>query len=180
MPEQRIVSVAAPTAAGTRVGGIARSLVSESAVYGVILVSAMVIVTGQKSDASLDVFLKVLGTVLVFWIAHVFAEVVAGYGAVAGADSVSARTLVAHGVRRSWGLLAAALIPLGVILLGSVGVLSDDAAVWTALWLDVVLLGGLGYLAVARRSRRQGPRLVGALITAALGVAIMLLKVFIH
>ncbi|AMB59449.1 hypothetical protein [Microterricola viridarii] len=166
--------------AESRMHGIARSLVSESAVYGVILVSAMVIVTGQKSDASLDVFLKVLGTVLVFWIAHVFAEVVAGYGASDGADSVSPGKLLRHGVQRSWGLLAAALIPLAVILLGTAGVLSDDAAVWTALWIDVVLLGGLGYLAVARRTPRHAPRLLGALLTAALGGAIMLLKVFIH
>jgi hypothetical protein len=157
-------------------------VVSESAVYGVILVSAMVIVTGvgQKSDASLDVFLKVLGTVLVFWLAHVFADVVAGFGAGDGDDSVSVRRLIAHGVQNSWGLLAAALIPLTVILLGALGVLSDDAAVWTALWVDVVLLGALGYLAVARRTRRHAPRLIGALLTAGLGVAIMMLKAFIH
>lgn len=172
--------VLARPADGARVSGLARSVVSESAVYGVILVSAMVIVTGQDSEASLDVFLKVLGTVIVFWIAHVFADVVAGYGASAADESVSPRRLVAHGVRHSWGLLAAALLPLSMILLGAVGVLSDDAAVWTALWLDVVLLGGLGYLAVARRTGRHAPRLVGALLTAALGVAIMALKVFIH
>lgn len=160
--------------------GFARSVVSESAVYGVILVSAMVIVTGQKSDASLDVFLKVLGTVLVFWIAHVFADVVAGFGASDAEDSVSVRKLIAHGVQNSWGLLAAALIPLCVILLGAIGVLSDDAAVWAALSIDVVLLGVLGYLAVARRTRRQGPRIGGALLTAGLGVAIMLMKAFIH
>ncbi|PPL19957.1 hypothetical protein [Microterricola pindariensis] len=164
----------------TGVRGFARSVVTESAVYGVILVSAMVIVTGQKSDASIDVFLKVLGTVIVFWIAHIFAEVVGGFGATGGDDAVSVRKLIAHGVQRSWGLLAAALIPLGVILLGTVGVLSDDAAVWAALWVDVVLLGVLGYLAVARRTRRQAPRVVGALLTAALGVGIMLLKAFIH
>ena len=178
--EQASVSHPAERAASGSLREIARMMVSESAVYGVILVSAMLIVTGQKSDASLDVFLKVLGTVVIFWIAHVFADVVGGFGASQGDDSVSVRKLIRHGVHNSWGMLAAALIPLCVVLLGAVGVLSDDTAVWTALWVDVVLLGVLGYLAVARRTRRQAPRVIGALLTAGLGLAIMVMKAFIH
>ncbi|HQI65994.1 MAG TPA: hypothetical protein PLJ54_06425 [Rhodoglobus sp.] len=156
-----------------------RAVLSESAIYGVILVSALIIVTGQKSDTSWDTFLKVLGTILVFWVAHVFAVVVSNLGLAVGGDK-SFGALLLYGVRHSSGLLLGALIPLLVILLGAVGVLSDDTAVWAALWIDAVLLGVIGYLAVARMTPKPWARAVGAAVTALLGVVIMLMKVLIH
>lgn len=167
-----VVAETVPPANGFRI-------LSESAVYGVVLVSALIIVTGQNSDASLDVFLKVLGTVIVFWVAHVFAAVVATLGD-APAGKYALRMVVSHAVKESTGLLLAALVPLSVILLGTIGLISDDMAVWAALSVDVVLLALLGYLGVARWSPRLVVRLAGAGITALLGVAIMLMKVFIH
>lgn len=156
-----------------------RSLLSESAVYGVILVSSLIIVTGEKSDASVEVLLRVLGTVIVFWIAHVFAAFIADIGGSA-ASGDSAWSILQHGVQHSMGLLVAALVPLAVIFLGALGILSHDTAVWTALWVDVGLLAFLGFIAVARRTKLWLPRLGGAAGAALLGIAIMALKAFIH
>jgi len=143
-------------------------VLSETAIYGVMLVSALVIVTSQRSETTWDALLKVLVSVLVFWVAHVFATVVSHLGVAVNGDK-SFGALIRYGMRHSSGLLVAALVPLIVLLL-----------VWTALWVDVVLLGGLGYLAVARVTRVSWARFVGAGTTALLGVAIMVLKALIH
>lgn len=156
-----------------------RTVLSESAVYGVILVSALIIVTGQHSDTSWDTFLKVLGTVIVFWIAHVFAGVVSNLGMTIDGDK-SFGALLLYAVRHSSGLLLGALIPLLIILLGAAGVIEDDTAVWAALWIDAALLGVIGYLAVARMTTKPWARAVGAIVTALLGVAIMVMKALIH
>lgn len=156
-----------------------RAVLSESAIYGVILVSALIIVTGQKSDTSWETFLRVLGTVIVFWIAHVFALVVSHLGRTVDGDK-SFGALLRYALVHSSGLLLGALIPLSVILLGVVGLVTDDTAVWAALWIDVALLGVIGYAAVARMTKDTWARVAGSAVTVALGVAIMLMKALIH
>jgi hypothetical protein len=156
-----------------------RSVVSESMIYGVLLVSALIIVTGQKSDTSWDTFVAVGVTIVVFWIAHVFAAVVSNLGRETGRE-LPLGTIVLNGMRHTSGLLWGALIPLFVILLGAAGVLTDEVAVWTALWIDAVLLGLIGYVTLARVTPKRWARALGAAATMALGVAIMALKAFIH
>lgn len=148
--------------------------------YGVILVSGMIIVTGDKSDASWDVFLRVLGTVLVFWAAHVYAGTVAELGAGVGEHRHGFAAALTTALRDSLGLLLAACLPLIVLLFGAAGVIADDQAVWGALWVDVVVLAILGYLGVARWSATLWVRLIGAAITAALGAVVVVLKTLIH
>lgn len=152
---------------------------SESAIYGLLLVSALLIITGRYADTSWAVFLKVLGTVIVFCIAHIFAHVVAQLGD-ASQGTLALSKVFRHAFDRSIGMLGIALIPLAFILLGALNVLSDETAVWLALIVDTVLMAGLGYLGIARWSPRQPIRLLGAAVTALLGVIIILMKALIH
>lgn len=48
------------------------------------------------------------------------------------------------------------------------------------LWLDVVILGVIGFAAVARMTTNPRARALGAVLTLLLGVLIMLMKVLIH
>ncbi len=154
-------------------------MLSESAIYGVLLVSAMIIATGQKADTSWETLLGVVGTVLVFWVAHTFAIIVSHLGRIVdGGKSIGA--LVQFGVRQSSGMLAVAIIPLSVIVLGAAGVLEANTAVWIALWIDVALLGVLGYTAVARGTTNGWARAAGGATTAVLGIVIVVLKVLVH
>lgn len=171
-------------------------IVTESAIYGLILVSALLIVVGRGEQSSWETFIKVLGTVLVFWVAHVFAHVVAQLsagrsnspGAVSGDASVgeepvrlgAVRRAFSHAFAHSAGLLLAAVVPLVIILAGVLTFISGETATWTALWVDVALLGVLGFLGAGGWTRRLGLRLAAGTITALLGVSIMLLKAFIH
>ena len=151
---------------------------SEEAIYGLILVSGMIVVSYGLVGTSINAFITVVVTVVVFFAAHVFSGTLARLAASDGAAGVwpSVRASVQH----SSGMLLAALPPLVVLLLGTARLIPDDTAIWAALLLDVALLAVLGWLIVARWTTRFWPRLLSAVITAAFGRVLVALKAFIH
>lgn len=177
-------------------------VVSADAIYGTILFAALIAAaSGQGStdgegdgipgDASLhgialqfgdtaidrgavlDTLLVAGVTLIVFWLAHVYAHTIAGHAA---ANSV--RTALAHALETSSGMLIAAIPSTTVLLLGVAGLLPDSAD-WS-LVLAVVVLGVLGWLSFAERGTGIGGRIVGAIVSALLGLALMILKVAVH
>jgi hypothetical protein len=155
------------------------TFVTEESVYGVILVSGMIVVSGGHGASAWQVFWTVVGTVIVFWAAHVYAGTVAHHGLdhdrVVGLGEAFRTAL-----RRSLGLLASALIPSVILLLGATRAIPDAYAIWTALWAGVVVLAVLGWIAFARRGASWPMRLAGSLGTAAFGVAMIVMKALIH
>lgn len=153
--------------------------VTESSVYGTILVSGMIVVAGGYGATSWQTFLGVIGTVIVFWAAHVYAGALVEYG-VNKAEDPSLGTAVRISLRHSLGFLTSAVPPSIVLLLGALRAVPDDVAVWTALWLGVLILGTLGYSAFALRGSPVPIRILGCVGTAGLGIAMILLKVVVH
>jgi hypothetical protein len=158
---------------------IRASFATEQAVYGVILVSGMIVVAGMHRATSLQVLLTVVVTVLVFWIAHVYAGTVAHHGLYEHRER-SLGDAFRMAVERSWGLLGSALIPCVILLLGTTRVVPDDVAIWSALWAGTVVLGVLGYVAFTRRGAPIVGRIIGALSTAAFGLVMVVLKAVVH
>lgn len=155
----------------------ARILMSEEAIYGLILVSGMVVVSGISVGTSINAFVTVLITVVVFYLAHVYAGTLGRLAATDGRATL--RASLAASARQSAGMLLASVPPLLVLLFGAVGVLEENVAIWSALIINTVLLGGLGWFAVARWSSSWLARIAGAVITAGFGGVLILLKAFI-
>lgn len=147
--------------------------------YGVILVAGMIVVTGADNATAWSVFLAVVGTVLVFWAAHVYAGTVARHG-FGDDDVMGLRKSFGGALHHSWGLLVSALIPACILLLGATHAVSDPVAIWLALWTCVAVLAVLGYVAFTRRSSPWWVRVLGALVTAGFGVLMILLKAALH
>ncbi|MGX5769799.1 hypothetical protein ACWKWN_03500 [Microbacterium trichothecenolyticum] len=156
---------------------VARILMSEEAIYGLILVSGMIVVSGVSVGTSVNALVTVLLTVIVFYLAHVYAGTLGRLAATDGHAGL--RASLASSAKQSSGMLVASAPPLLALLLGSVGVLDDYVAIWSALIIDTVLLGVLGWFAVARWSTSLLPRVTGAVLTAAFGGVLILLKAFI-
>ncbi|WP_292846380.1 hypothetical protein [Microbacterium sp.] len=156
---------------------VARILMSEEAVYGLILVSGMIVVSNSVVGTSANALLSVVITVIVFFAAHVYAGTLARLAADEHSDL---RSSVAAAARHSEGLLLVALLPIAVLLLGVTHLIDDEVAIWAALLVDTVVLGALGWIAVAKWTPRFWPRLASALITAAFGLVITALKAVIH
>ena len=149
--------------------------------YGNILVSGMIVVAGTHGATAWNVLITVIGTVLVFWAAHVYAGTLSLH--VIGEGEGEAHPL-AHSfrlaLRRSFGMLIAALLPSLVLLFGTLRVIDDQVALWVALWLGVGILGVIGYMVYARRGSSLPVRLLGALVSAGFGIVMVLLKAFAH
>jgi hypothetical protein len=77
-------------------------------------------------------------------------------------------------------MLGVAVVPVVVLALGVTDVLDDADAVWLALYVDVALLGAVGWWITATRSPSFWVRAGGALLTGAFGGILILLKALIH
>lgn len=157
-----------------------RRIATESAVYGVVLVASLVAVAGA---VNWDVIVKVSATVVVFWAAHVYVGMVAHLddqqdsgGLVLARIRAAARVAVLH----SWGMLVAPVLPLAVLLLGHIGLLSEQQAVLACSWLCVALLGVLGYVKATPWTTSLWVRLASGVTIALLGIVLVLLKMWVH
>jgi hypothetical protein len=148
---------------GERLGGF---------IYGTILVLA-VIVAGAKAfeHEAGHIAGLVAVTVVVFWLAHVYADALAHAVAYDQHLSLADLRRIAH---REASMLEAAVPPLLALLLGAVGIVSTTLAVWVAFGLGLVVLcaegitfarvehmGRLGTLAVVAANLGLGVALVG-------------------
>ena len=117
-----------------------------------------------------------LVTVLVFWLAHAYADVLA--------DSVggqrSTRSRVAAVLSEEWPMVQSAALPVLALMAGAVGLVSDDASEWIALGLGVATLFFWGVRAGRGERLGRGRVLLAGAVSASFGLMIVLLKVAIH
>ncbi|WP_203581343.1 hypothetical protein [Microbacterium hibisci] len=157
---------------------VGRILMSEEAIYGLILVSGMIVVSGSAQGTSWEALVTVAVTVIVFFAAHVFAGTLGRLAATDGQAGL--RASLRASAHQSGGMLLASVPPLVILLLGATRVVDDSSALWAALIVNTLLLGALGWIAVARWSTHWLPRILSAIITAAFGGVLILLKAVIH
>lgn len=163
--------------AGTRgARGFLSAYSGEHGIYGVVLVTALI---GAEIDADtdLDVILFVLGTVGVFWLAHIYAAVVASR---AHRPVPPLHVGIRDGIRHSAGMGVAMLIPVLLLGTGTMGILDEWTAYYLALGSGVVILALIGY-ANARRNGATWPwRLLGVATTTLLGLIVIGLSILVH
>ncbi|MFK4834277.1 hypothetical protein ACI3KY_00950 [Microbacterium sp. ZW T2_14] len=148
----------------------------EHAVYGLVLVTALVAV-GWEEDTDFEVLLFVFGTVIVFWLAHIYAAVVASR---AERPAKPLAAAVRDGARHSSGMLVAMLVPAALLLLGALGLVEEYTAYFLALGSGIVLLAVIGYANAARNGSSWPWRIAGLLATTLLGVLVIGLSILAH
>jgi hypothetical protein len=148
------------------------------AIYGLILATSVIAVSREydSSDAA-SVGVAVLITGIVFWLAHVYARVLAG--SVTHQRRLS-RSEVRAALRHDWPLVEVT-VPLVLILaLGVIDVVPDKTAILAATLAALVELAAAGTYA----ARVSGAGLVGTVVSAViavtLGSAVVLLKALVH
>jgi hypothetical protein len=149
-----------------------------AAVYGQILTIAVVAALSEDPKASAgEILLSVVLTMLVFWLAHGYAEAVAER--LDRPDPLTWREVRAILWQESPVMRAAvpALIALG---LGWAGAFSTPIAANLAIAFGVAALFGWGLL-ISRRSRLSPLATAGAVVVnGGFGLAIVALKVIVH
>ncbi|NQX26296.1 hypothetical protein HQQ81_02895 [Microbacteriaceae bacterium VKM Ac-2854] len=150
---------------------------TEQAIYGTVLVSALIAV-GWNDETDFDVLVFMWGTVGVFWLAHIYAGAVSRMHGDDPPDGILRASLGA--ARHSSGMVLSMVLPSVLLLMATVGWLDEYVAYYLALWSGVVILGVLGYHGASRRERPLGLRLIGAIVTATLGLVIIWLSALVH
>jgi hypothetical protein len=147
------------------------------AIYGQILSLAVVASLSEDSGISAGEMLgSVAATMLVFWIAHAYSEVIARR--VQRSIPLTGRALLAT-ISNEWPIAEAALPPMVGLLLGAIGLVSRDTAVAVALTLGVAALFAWG-VAIGRGAQRSWPRtLAAAGISTIFGLVIIGLKIVV-
>jgi hypothetical protein len=147
------------------------------AIYGTIL-SMAVISTASKDPSIGTVMIAVwaAATAFVFFLAHVYADIVAaGF-----ARPSEARELARSTVRKQWPLVQGSLIPAAAMLLAPLGIVSDENATYAAVYVGVVVLFLAGLLIGARENLGWIRMLTIGVINAFIGMLIVGLKIFVH
>jgi hypothetical protein len=145
------------------------------AIYGTIVATAVVAASAHDQRPGL-ILAATVATLLVFWIAHVYAEVLANGLRQAGLDLKVVPAIIA----RELSMLAAPALSVLFLLLGALGLLGEGFAVRLALWSGVAQLVGWGIDVGRRLGRSWLVALLGGVVNGVLGVVIVLLEVLLH
>ena len=148
------------------------------AIYGYILATSLVAAFSEDDDLSTtEVAVSVFVTGLVFWLAHVYASLL---GERYAAGRRLTRSEIGAEFYAEWPLVQAFIPSIAVLLLGTIGLLSDDTAVWLAIAVGLAALL-LWSLEIGRRERLSPLELaLMALVNGLFGAAVVVLKVVVH
>jgi hypothetical protein len=147
------------------------------AIYGLILATSVIAVSRQYTHDAGVTAITVVVTASVFWLAHVYAGVLA--------SGLQLRHMprwdeVRHIFDEQWPLVQAGILPTAILVLGPVGILEDDTAQTAAIAACLVELGAIGLL-VARAAGARGILVaVSGAISLSFGVVVIVLKILVH
>jgi hypothetical protein len=149
-----------------------------NAIYGLILATSVIAVSREYTGDNAGITaVTVIVTAGVFWLAHVYAEVLA--------LEVDERHVPTPGeirrvLAREWPMVQAGVLPTLVLLLGPLDVVPDTSAQDAALAVCLVELGLTGVAAARSAGARGAVVVVSGAVALSLGVAVTLLKVLVH
>jgi hypothetical protein len=147
-------------------------------IYGTVLATSLVAgFSEDPENTELEIAITVLVTSLVFWLAHVHAELFAErYVAGRPLERAEMRARL----RGEWPMVHGSFPAVAILLLGTIGVLSRDSAETLAIVAGVAALIALG-IAIGLKEHLSTLKLIGVtLLNAFYGVVIVILKVLVH
>jgi hypothetical protein len=148
----------------------------EGAITGTVVCAAAIAYGAGHVNSTAELCLAILGTVLVYWLAHLHAITVGSSLTHRHHPVVAFR----HAVAATAPILGASILPLVVLLVSRLLGAELRQAAWMALVATVALLATYSYLAGARGGLGTGGRIASACAGAGLGILVALLKVALH
>jgi hypothetical protein len=146
-----------------------------SAIYGTIVATAVIAATAGREPPGF-ILAATAATLAVFWLAHVYAEVLDHQLGQARFDLRVVPAIMA----RELSMVAAPAVSILFLLLGMLGLLDEGLAVDLALWTGVAQLVGWAIEAGRRQGRSRPAMLLGGVVNGAFGVVIIGLEALLH
>ena len=145
------------------------------AVYGTIVATAVIAATAEHEAPGL-ILAATVATLLVFWLAHVYADFLDSGLRQARFDPKVLPAIMT----RELSMLAAPGLSILFLLLGSLGLFDEGLAVRLALWNGVAQLVRWGIEVGRRRGQAWPGVLLTGLVNGVLGAVIVVLEVLLH
>lgn len=147
------------------------------AIYGLILVGALMAAESYKNGSHFDVLLSAAITSVVYWLAHAYSLALGRR--IERSEALSARSML-DGLSDSASVLKGAMMPLLGLLVGWGAGASSQTAIDIALWSTVGMLVGLELIAGVRAKQRPLELLLSCCVGAGMGAAVLALKSLLH
>jgi hypothetical protein len=147
-------------------------------IYGTVLATSLVAAFSEDEDYDeVAVAIAVFVTTLVFWLAHVHAELFAERYA---AKRPLERSEIVSRLRDQWSMVSATFPAVIIMLLAALGLFSRLWAERLAIGFGVGALIALG-LEIGRREHLSTARLIGVTaLNGFFGVVLVVLKILVH
>ena len=148
----------------------------EGAITGTVVCAAAIAYAAGHVDSTLELSAAILGTVAVYWLAHLHAMTL-------GSSLTHRHHPVAafrHALTATAPIVGASVLPLVVLLVSRLAGVELRTAAWVALIATIGLLTCYSYVAGARGGLELGGRIASACAGAGLGVLVALLKLGLH
>jgi membrane protein YqaA with SNARE-associated domain len=150
-------------------------------IYGTLVAAALLATEAAGSATVLAMVGTILGTLIVYWLAHVYADVIARQALSEGEDPHRlTMRIVVEALTQELGVIIGGALLVVVLVVVDLAGAGRSAAVDAAQLCSIAQLVAWGVFAARRAHLRPVSVVLYALVSAALGVLIGLLKVALH
>lgn len=146
-------------------------------IYGLIVIGALLAAESYSHRTYPEVLGSLALTIVVYWVAHAYSTALGHRLRVGG--SLTLRSLIA-GLLHDRSVLVGAIAPLLALLFCLAGGVRIGAALTAAVWSVVASLLALEVLAGVRAKAAAREMLLDAFVGAALGVAVLGMRLLLH
>jgi hypothetical protein len=143
-----------------------------SAILGTVVGLSAMVAAGTHGTLG-EVEVTVLVTVAIYWAADCYARLLAAHG-------TGRRAKAGTVLRREWPMVEAAYTPLVVLLVVVLFTGNLRVGIFAALGVGTVVLGGLGFFSARRAGGSRVDAVKWSLVSASLGIIVILLKLLLH
>jgi len=145
---------------------------ASSVAIGLVVSGSVIAAAAGQQPPLVALCVGIVGSVVVYWLAGVYAAALA--------SGIRSGRRVFHGALRiagrSWPVPASSLLPVGALVIASALGATIATAATIALLLSIAVLFVYGYLAGRAAGLSPAGRVGSAVIAAALGVGLLVLK----
>ena len=149
---------------------------AEGLITGTVVCAAVIAYGATKLDSTASLCLAILGTVAVYWLAHLHAETLGS----ALTHHHHPRVALRHALGSTWPIAGVSVLPVGILLVAELFGAELRTASWVALIATIGLLTVYSYMAGVRGGLDTRGRILSAAAGAGLGILVALLKVILH
>jgi hypothetical protein len=146
-------------------------------VYGIIVIGALLAAESGRHESYLDTVASAAIATALYWFAHAYANVL---GRRLTRQERLGVGVLARALARDWAIVQGAALPLATLTIGWIAGAAQQTAVTAALWSTVASLVLLELIAGVRSRASARELALEGCAGAAMGIAILALKIVLH